>query len=823
MIMALAMMFSSLAVVQAVYLGDVPGEMIFEEVYETGYAYEIAYAHMEQAFLMYDGHSLNEVLEIEKFEAEAFTMAASAASNVWFEGGDGIGTAFRIATPEQLLLLSHLTAGIIPNDDDAIAFFNRARYMLVDDIDMYGIFNFRPIGYQQTNAFTGTFEGNNHTISNLYLHYDVRITTRAFVPTIPEINSVGMFGITHNANIRRFTLENPRVVVMGHERDNISFLAGTAANSTIYDILVTGGTIHAPRANNVGGIAGSSIGSSIENVTVKNSEVRGANSTGGIVGYISGGTVRNATFGCVVSGNTASEAGAFNHVSYPNTVTGYDNVGGVVGRISGIRNGVVNASQISNSGTASNTNVTGNDNTGGVFGFATDTVSTFDNFSRANITGRDNVGGIGGNIQVVTADLSLTNSYSVGNIRGNDNVGGILGQISGTWWPIFTISDNYSHSNIRANAFVGGIVGNTIGSTLTITRNYVNSAINTSGNHVGGIVGNANASTTVSNNFIIAKINRPSSAGNVSIVGNGLLAARTTSNYYSFASTIDGDAIEDCIYATRVHQQSITVPIWWSNTLQIGSAFNLTLLWEGFLPTVRMRNSMVEVREQDSEVTFAGNHAPELLEDEVIYVLGTNQNLRVSFDVFGGNAVRNVLQGTQGLRNPQDYIPDGDAIIFRREYLESLSVGRRTYRVNFLSGHTVLLRIEIKEETPEAPRLRIIADGRIITDDYTIIDFDSRRFGNTPETGFKIGIFKDDISRDVVVRTRLTHTDSDDGAINLNFQSILLPVAYSAGYHVISIPRRELINIVDGELNMTKPLIFTFYGGAERVIFFREI
>ena len=132
---------------------------------------------------------------------------------------------------------------------------------------MSGVENFTPIGGaskdngELSNIFNGSFDGQNHTISNLYIEY-------------PH-SSVGLFGVVNSASNTSPTIKNLTL-----DKANIS------GNS------------------DVGGLVGSNTGYTIENCHITNSTVSGHYydlktiypSVGGLVGYnYNSGTVKNCT------------------------------------------------------------------------------------------------------------------------------------------------------------------------------------------------------------------------------------------------------------------------------------------------------------------------------------------------------------------------------------------------------------------------------------------------------------------------------------------------------------------------------------------------
>ena len=112
-------------------------------------------------------------------------------------------------------------------------------YVLTADIDLGGeewapIGTYAPSGDSEEEqeipsdeyAFTGTFDGQGHTISNLSIHQ-------------PDGWALGLFGCIANTQIGGFTLENAQVegTVM------VSCVAGYSYCSEVHDVQLTGGKV----------------------------------------------------------------------------------------------------------------------------------------------------------------------------------------------------------------------------------------------------------------------------------------------------------------------------------------------------------------------------------------------------------------------------------------------------------------------------------------------------------------------------------------------------------------------------------------------------
>ncbi len=181
-------------------------------------------------------------------------------------------------------------------------------FKLAADIDL-GNHPWTPIGFNPNeeagneNYFTGTFDGNGHTIKNLYI--DVK-----------DQGGVGFFGAVHNATIKDITFENVFVKAVESENDpantsgaegkknyivggHMGAVAGydAQAGKIIFDnVHVKGlvkieGETRAAQGQRIGGIIGGRSSSTItfNNVSVNGTEgsyIKGYCSTAGVSGQI---------------------------------------------------------------------------------------------------------------------------------------------------------------------------------------------------------------------------------------------------------------------------------------------------------------------------------------------------------------------------------------------------------------------------------------------------------------------------------------------------------------------------------------------------------
>jgi len=162
--------------------------------------------------------------------------------------------------------------------------------------------------YVVNSVFKGTFDGQNHTISNLKI-------------TDSEANGVGLFGAATNATIKNININNVNIVADGtaaaiagymidysypsvidncHVSGNISIVADWAyvggiaayghANISNCSVVADGtGVLTSENRNAVAGIMGWNYGFSVTGCQVKNLDLTGWANIAGVEGYVPGG------------------------------------------------------------------------------------------------------------------------------------------------------------------------------------------------------------------------------------------------------------------------------------------------------------------------------------------------------------------------------------------------------------------------------------------------------------------------------------------------------------------------------------------------------
>ena len=268
-----------------------------------------------------------------------------------------------------------------------------------------------PIG-DGWHTFTADFDGNNHTIANLYIN--------------GSFSAVGLFGHVRGSTIKQVGLVSATVSAFY----SVGGLVGYSIRGTIRGSYVTGSV---SGGGDVGGLVGSS-----NSGTIRGSYVTGSVSGGGDVGGLVGDS-RNDTI-------TASYAAG--------NVSGGDYIGGLVGFSHNSYGGGLVGS--SNSGTISASyavgSVSGNDYVGGLVGSsARGTISA--SYAAGSVSGNgDDIGGLVGRSE----DGEVIASYAVGPVSATGDtfyIGGLVGydegsEITAGYWDTETSGQAGSYGGV---------------------------------------------------------------------------------------------------------------------------------------------------------------------------------------------------------------------------------------------------------------------------------------------------------------------------------------------------------------------------------------
>ena len=245
----------------------------------------------------------------------------------------------------------------------------------------------------ETNSFQGTFEGNDKTITGLYINQTTYYT--------------GLFGYVSNAEIKNLTMQNCKVV------------------STV---------------DYVGNLVGGANGVIISNCGAEETEVSGGNyDVGGIVGIIQGGTATiNNCYNTGIVKSTSSSAGGivgFTNTNEINTITNCYNTGNIIapsnlGGIVGCINfsGTTIVINCYNKGIITNSGI--GENVGGIVGYVR-TAATGKIINCYNIGSVSTGKIVGGIIGLVNGKSTITNCFYLKTSSVNSGLNAI-GENNGT-------------------------------------------------------------------------------------------------------------------------------------------------------------------------------------------------------------------------------------------------------------------------------------------------------------------------------------------------------------------------------------------------------
>ena len=257
----------------------------------------------------------------------------------WTHGTGTEADPFLIENAQQLAYLAYRVnngldagGGHVSNHD--------YHYKLMVDVDLNGSeeFQWTPIGYWNSDSdyqcFGGHFDGNDHTISNLYVN--------------SSANRVGLFSYSNDATIENTHIDIGLINGSNHAGGIIGMAEGTSIKNcsnkcTISSSGTSGGIVGAARTTNIYNCHN-------HGDVVSNYNYNSNGETGGIIGYIDGLT---NIINCYNTGNITSNryySGGIVGCNYNVSMSiincyntgdivvngsggGYKSIGGIIGRI----------------------------------------------------------------------------------------------------------------------------------------------------------------------------------------------------------------------------------------------------------------------------------------------------------------------------------------------------------------------------------------------------------------------------------------------------------------------------------------------------------
>ena len=350
-------------------------------------------------------------------------------------------------------------------------------------------------------TFSGTFDGNERTISGLSVTSGVTSYAGLFSygsPTVKDVTLNNVYIVSNessaggiigdarsNATIEGCKVSGTILYKGDNDRCSVGGIAGEIASKVSVSNCTFSGTVYSQNylwhTNGIGGIVGSTSGSTIENcTTVKGAKVcTGATNinAGGIVGYVTNGSVTDCTNHGTI--NTKSESDMHG-------------VGGIVGQMylttASSDDGI---QRCTNTGAITAAGGTTGGNIGGILGQQY-------NGQGFSITDCHNSGAI---------SLSGSTQCQVGGIAGGGINGTTIEQCSNTGAITVTASGQ--------NGSAGGIAGKTAGGTVKISQCYNAAAVSIDMGSAGGLVGTAMnyADTQISNCYNVGAVSGRNAAG----------------------------------------------------------------------------------------------------------------------------------------------------------------------------------------------------------------------------------------------------------------------------------------------------------------------
>lgn len=368
-----------------------------------------------------------------------------------FAGGTGTESdPYQISSAAELAYMSELLA------DDEESYKNTyfsAYYVLTSDITLNDTANFEswaqeapeyswtPIACKLTN-FGGVFDGNGHTVSGMYINTD------SMLEESTSCRNYGLFGKI-SGTVKNLIIDKSYICVSGNS--GTTYMGGIAGNS--YESKIENCTSNAV-IDCLGGVAGGIIGSNdgeikdciFEGTITHTGENRTSVFLGGISG--SGGNITNCVNRGTISGGETSggitgSGGRIYYCSNEGYVLDGETAGGITGKVHvagtdmEIENPEVVIEYCSNQG-----KVEAAVNGGGIVGSLGNSeadvsiiISNCSNEGYDNLTGvlgEGQLGGIIGEIMIGRTNKTvIENCTNYADITGKDKIGGIIASFTG--------------------------------------------------------------------------------------------------------------------------------------------------------------------------------------------------------------------------------------------------------------------------------------------------------------------------------------------------------------------------------------------------------
>lgn len=253
--------------------------------------------------------------------------------NEFLNGGSGtqddpwlISTAADLKALADILNSGNASTYDAHGDDCGAGNFHGYYFKQTADIDLQGIENWEPIGYNGSTYFAGNYDGNGYIIRNAKSTGKVDVDGYA---------TAGIFGWVAFGSVSNLHIENVTFSAAGD--GNYAYaggLAGTVYASEITNCSVSNSKISSTATYNsnncAGGLAGYFVGSTFSKCAANNNSVTSTSYSGGFVGEQDDdyeGVDASKFVDCYVAGSTVN-------ISSPNS-NGFSMAGGFCGQVTG--------------------------------------------------------------------------------------------------------------------------------------------------------------------------------------------------------------------------------------------------------------------------------------------------------------------------------------------------------------------------------------------------------------------------------------------------------------------------------------------------------
>ena len=376
-------------------------------------------------------------------------------------------------------------------------------------------------------SFTATLEGNDHTISNLYINLDTSGDD--------DGRYVGLFAnIGSSGALRNLGLVNPYLKNTRSGDGTLIYygaLVGTSSGA-VSRAYVSGGQVTGGQTNTgtninyAGCLLGNSSGAVSDSYATCDATASGGDygTVGGLLGRNAGTVRRSYATGDATADNQAGGlvgnswgVGAQiidSHATGASTAADY--AGGLAGRLG-------NGADIINSYATGDVSAAGDGNAGGLVGRMSHTgTNVTGSYATGDVSASGNSNNLGGLIGNVVVGI-VTGSYATGNVSasGNsNNLGGLAGYYANS---NSRIRSSYATGNVSTtgdSSNLGGLVGYMHRQSSRTRASYATGTVSSTGgstNDLGGLVGHIQMQTnwpTVVASYAVGAVSATGGSGN---------------------------------------------------------------------------------------------------------------------------------------------------------------------------------------------------------------------------------------------------------------------------------------------------------------------